>query len=216
MKATSTTHDSFSNRRRNAQPANTARPQLREVRSEPRSRIVQSERDDREHGDRGSEPAPVPERQRDQHEQQRHRDDHDRDEQDRGPEAEPREMRRDDEPGEHDHADGDERRDARRASVRRQRCPPVAEQLERVPEARLRRLLVERRVDVGRDERVDRRRELLELALGRLELARERELRPSSGTRAPARPSRRRASAARCAARGAGTAATRPRRRRRT
>ena len=38
------------------------------------------------------------------------------------------------------------------------------------------RLLVERRVDVRRYERIDRRRELLQLALGRLDLSREREL----------------------------------------
>ena len=89
----------------------------------------------------------------------------------------PREVRRDDEPGDDHRADGDERRDARPRLVRRQLVPTTAEQLERVPEARLRRLLVERLVDVGREERLDRRRELLQLAFGRLDLARERELR---------------------------------------
>src|SRR5437764_3310946 len=55
--------------------------------------------------------------------------------------------------------------------------PPLAEHLEGVPERRLRRLLVERLVDVGRDEPLDRRREHLELAFGWLELARKREAR---------------------------------------
>ena len=56
----------------------------------------------------------------------------------------------------------DERRDER--SVRRQLGPPGADGLEGVPKACLRRLLVEREVDVGDDERLDRRRELLKLA----------------------------------------------------
>src|SRR5439155_504736 len=54
-------------------------------------------------------------------------------------------------------------------------APPLAEHLEGVPERRLRRLLVERLVDVRRDEPLDRGRELLELALDQRELARERE-----------------------------------------
>src|SRR5690348_9630580 len=69
------------------------------------------------------------------------------------------------------------RRTRRRGSVRRRLAPPLAEHLEGVPERRLRRLLVERLVDVGRDEALDGRRVLLELALDRLQLARERELR---------------------------------------
>src|SRR5204863_8577528 len=67
------------------------------------------------------------------------------------------------------------RRTPRRGSVRRCLAPPLAEHLEGVPERRLRRLLVERLVDVGRDEPLDRRRELLELALDQRELACERE-----------------------------------------
>src|SRR5205823_10674105 len=67
------------------------------------------------------------------------------------------------------------RRRAPRTSVRRKGFPPHAERLERVPEARFLRLLVERLVDVGRIERLDRRSERLPLALRRLERARERE-----------------------------------------
>src|SRR5262249_61630324 len=60
-------------------------------------------------------------------------------------------------------------------SVRGRLAPPLAERLEGVPERRLRRLLVERLVDVGRDEPLDRGGELLELAFDGLQLARERE-----------------------------------------
>src|SRR5262249_938363 len=59
--------------------------------------------------------------------------------------------------------------------VGRKLSPPGAEQLEGVPEASLRDLLVERLVDVRHVERLDRRREPLELALLRLERRRERE-----------------------------------------
>src|SRR5690348_2543325 len=69
------------------------------------------------------------------------------------------------------------RRTRRRGSVRRRLAPPLAEHLEGVPERRLRRLLVERLVDVGRDEPLDRWRVLLELALPGLELAGEWEAR---------------------------------------
>src|SRR5947208_17160637 len=62
-----------------------------------------------------------------------------------------------------------------RRLVRGRLAPPLAEHLEGVPERRLRRLLVERLVDVRRDEPLDRGRELLELALDQRELARERE-----------------------------------------
>ena len=62
--------------------------------------------------------------------------------------------------------------------VRRQLGPPRADGLEGVPERGLQRLLVERRVDVGADERVDRRREGLELARLRLHLLAEREVEP--------------------------------------
>src|SRR5581483_12231911 len=72
-----------------------------------------------------------------------------------------------------------------RGLVRGKRGPPVAQQLEGVPELRLRLLVVERVVDVRSDERVDGRRERLQLGLGRADLARERELdRVQEGARA--------------------------------
>ena len=70
------------------------------------------------------------------------------------------------------------RRGAAVALVRRQLRPPRAERLERVPELRLLLLLVERGVDVGHDERVDRRREALQFS----ESAARRD--PRAGTRA--------------------------------
>src|SRR5262245_3708708 len=60
-------------------------------------------------------------------------------------------------------------------SVRGRLAPPLAEHLEGVPERGLRRLLVARLVDVRRDEPLDRRCVLLELAFEGLELTRERE-----------------------------------------
>ena len=73
--------------------------------------------------------------------------------------------------------------------VRRQLCPPGAERLEGVPERGLRRLLVERGVDVGDDERLDRRREPLQLAERRLDRLRRAGTRGRSGRRARRRPS---------------------------
>ena len=67
---------------------------------------------------------------------------------------------------------------APRASVGRQLRPPGAERLEGVPEARLRGLLVERGVDVRDDERLDRGREALQLARGRVDRVGEREPEP--------------------------------------
>src|SRR5581483_10587488 len=64
----------------------------------------------------------------------------------------------------------------RTALVRRQCGPPLADRLERIPVGGLRRLIVERRVDVGHDERLDRRCEPLQLAECRLDRATEREL----------------------------------------
>src|SRR6476659_8117391 len=61
--------------------------------------------------------------------------------------------------------------------VGRSLAPPLAEHLEGVPERRLRRLLVERLVDVGRDEPLDRGCVLLQLDFRGLQLAREREAR---------------------------------------
>ena len=137
------------------------------------------------------------ERQREPDEQERRRHQHERDQQDARPERPLVHVRRELVPR-------DERGDERPArSVRRQRGPPGPDRLEGVPEARLRRLLVERRVDVGHDERLDRRREALQLAL-RLARARARAgTRARSRTRARRRPSRRRGAAARSAARGA-------------
>src|SRR6188472_1985134 len=66
--------------------------------------------------------------------------------------------------------------DGGEASVRRQLGPPGPQRLERPPETRLRSLLVERIVDVRDDERLDRRRQLLQSARARLERLREREL----------------------------------------
>src|SRR5690348_3741460 len=60
--------------------------------------------------------------------------------------------------------------------VRGSLAPPLAERLEGVPERRLCGLLVERFVDVGRDEPLNRRRELLQLTVDRLELARKGEV----------------------------------------
>src|SRR5206468_1584779 len=54
--------------------------------------------------------------------------------------------------------------------------PPWAQRLESVPELRLRRLLVERRVDVRHVQRLNRRSPVLERAQVGLELGREREL----------------------------------------
>src|SRR5205823_10896565 len=54
-------------------------------------------------------------------------------------------------------------------SIGRQLGPPRAELLERVPKACLGRLLVERSVDVGNDQRLDRRGEALEPADLRLQ-----------------------------------------------
>src|SRR5262249_26275275 len=73
------------------------------------------------------------------------------------------------------------RRPARRTPpcaglIRRQLGPPGPEQLERVPESCLRRLVVERRIDVRDDERLDRRREPLDLPGRPLEPVSEREL----------------------------------------
>ena len=62
----------------------------------------------------GKDPALVPERQRDQREQQRRRQHDDRDEQDLRPKADVREVRRDDEPRDVDGGDGDEGRDTPR------------------------------------------------------------------------------------------------------
>src|SRR3954453_19426433 len=59
------------------------------------------------------------------------------------------------------------------ASVRRQGVVPGAQRLERSPEALLGVLFVEREVDVGRVEGVDRRGEGLDLALAGLDLAGE-------------------------------------------
>ena len=64
-----------------------------------------------------------------------------------------------------------------RASVSTAAAPPTrAERLEGVPERRLRRLVVERLVDVGRHERLDRRREALDHPVRlRVDRVRERE-----------------------------------------
>ena len=99
-------------------------------------------------------------------------------------------------------------------SVRGQLCPPGAERLERVPERGLGRGLVERGVDVGDDERLDRRREPLELARASARRAGRAGTRGRSGRRARRRPSARPPSARRCAARGSASRAP-PRRRRR-
>src|SRR5712692_6981355 len=64
------------------------------------------------------------------------------------------------------------------ALVRRELRPPGTELLEGVPKRCLGRLLVERGVDVGDDERLDRRGEALELAHAPVERSRERELEP--------------------------------------
>src|SRR3954466_445271 len=66
------------------------------------------------------------------------------------------------------------RRAPRRALVGRQSGPPGADGLEGVPKGGLRGLLVEGGVDVGAHERLDRRREMLELANLSLERTRQR------------------------------------------
>src|ERR687889_1279138 len=60
--------------------------------------------------------------------------------------------------------------------VGRQLGPPLAEWLECVPKLGLGRRLVERRVDVGYDQRLDRSREALELPRLELDRVREREV----------------------------------------
>ena len=97
-------------------------------------------------------------------------------------------------------------------SVRRQVLVPLAEDLEGLPEALLGALLVEGVVDVGGVEGVDRRGEGLDLALARLERARERQLEAVERPAAPAPPSRRGSSAARSRAPRPGAGRT-PRRR---
>ena len=92
-------------------------------------------------------------------------------------------------------------------SVRRLLRPPGAERLEGVPERGLRRGLVERLVDVGGDERLDRRREALDRRRARSRRARSASGNSSSSTNATAALAhrRRRASAARCGARASAT-----------
>ena len=158
--ATSTTHSSCSNSQRNAQPE-AVRAELREVRGEVEARLLHHEGDEREDAQPPRAPsatttaevrgrrarvcaASPPRRRRPRPARARPRRD----------EARRRTTSRPQRRG---------RRTPRRGSVRRCLAPPLAEHLEGVPERRLRRLLVERLVDVGRDERLDRRRELLQL-----------------------------------------------------
>jgi hypothetical protein len=64
----------------------------------------------------------------------------------------------------------------RAGPIRRQLRPPRADFLEGIPELGLLLLLVERRIDVGHDERVDRRREALQLSESRLDATAEWEV----------------------------------------
>ena len=83
---------------------------------------------------------------------------------------------------------GEERRDRARALVGRQCGPPGPDRLEGVPKGGLRGRLVERGVDVGDGERLDRRREALELAERALDAAARAGSRCRSGTRARRSP----------------------------
>ena len=149
--ATSTTHESSSKTCRNRNPTSTSRRRTcrSSRRSGGRAARARSPRRARTDGaERRAATAASDERQREPGEQERRRHQHERDQQDARPERPRVDVRRELVPR-------DERRE--RALVRRQRGPPGPDRLEGVPEARLRGLLVERGVDVGRDERLDRR-----------------------------------------------------------
>ena len=144
------------------------------------------------------------------------RDDDERDDQDVGPEADVRQHVRAGVPGDERREDGGERAARAGAQYGGSCAHHGAERLEGVPERGLRwRCSSSARVDVGRHERLDRRREAAALRPARCRRADRRAGSASASTNRDRvrRPSRRRASAARCAARASATAspARRPR-----